>query len=122
MGKTEEYHKLIAQEPIFVKGEYETKNIWLNGTQLTPEQSQQIYKHSSNGFDWGHSGDGAAQLSLAILLEITKNKKVSLILHHLFKNDFIIYLPKSDFEISIKIGSWLNSNLIAAWDFIEFNQ
>ena len=120
MEKNEEYHKLISTEPISIKGEYGTKNVWLNGKQLTPEHSQQIYKHSSNGFDWGHSGDGPSQLALAILLEVTKNKKVSLILHHLFKNDYMLYLPKSDFEISINIGNWLKNTLLAAWNFIEF--
>ena len=90
-----EYQDLIMMEPISLKGDYETKMIWLNGKELNPEYSQKIYNHSAEGFDWSHTGDGSAQLALAILLELTQNKRISMILHHLFKNDCVSTFPKS---------------------------
>lgn len=107
-------------DPVTIKGEYDTRIIWLNGKELDPEYSLNIYSHSQEGYDWGHTGDGTAQLALAILLELTANKKISIILHHLFKTDFLSNLSKSDFEITVNAGDWFYKNLSAAWDFLEF--
>jgi len=38
------------------------RNVWLNGKQLLPDESQ---------FNWGYGGIGPTQLALAIMLELT---------------------------------------------------
>ncbi|MHB1679972.1 MAG: DUF6166 domain-containing protein [bacterium] len=98
-----------------IKGFYETKEIFIiadNGKikQLTPELSQKLYKHSPDGFNWGYSGSGPAQLSLAILLELT-SKDFALFHHQDFKRDFIAGLEQEkDFTLDGQtIINWLNN-------------
>jgi hypothetical protein len=111
MINKKEYQMLIALKPLSLKGDYSNKKIWLNGTELNPELSKEIYIHSESGFDWGNPDDGSAQLALAILMELTNNKKLSMILHHAFKNDYITNLQKDDFDETVNIGSWFYNNI-----------
>jgi hypothetical protein len=106
-----EYQKLIAMNPVTLKGNYENRKIWLNDFELNPVLSKKIYVHSESGFDWGNTDSGSAQLALAILLELTGNKKLTMILHHAFKNDHIANLRKGDFEEIINIGAWFYNNI-----------
>jgi len=53
-----------------LKGEAETRRVWLDGKELTPEESQTYRNHSPDGFSWGYGGSGPAQLALAVMLEI----------------------------------------------------
>ncbi len=119
MEDIKEYSKLIMMEPVALKGNYETKMVWINDKELTPEFSIEIYNHSADGFDWGYSGAGSAQLALAILLELTKNKKLSMILHHVFKNEYISTLSRSDFSVKIDIGEWFYKNIIRSYVLSE---
>ena len=54
-----------------------------------------LEKHSPNGFDWGHTSSGAAQLALAILAHNTGNDNYALAYHQDFKRDVISKLPFS---------------------------
>lgn len=36
---------------------------------LSPAESQRVRNHSPDGFNWGYSGSGPAQLALALLLD-----------------------------------------------------
>jgi hypothetical protein len=110
MNNAKEYDDLIMMEPVKLRGDYGTKTVWLNDKELNPEFSQKIYNHSATGFDWSNTGAGCAQLALAILLELTQNKRISMILHHILKNECISTLPRSDFEVKIDIGEWLNKH------------
>lgn len=47
------------------------RNIWLDGIQLFPEESQKYCNHSPDGFNWGYGGSGPSQLALAVVLRIT---------------------------------------------------
>jgi len=55
---------------IKLKGDFETRRVWLNGKELHPKRSQKVWNHSPDGFNWGYGGSGPAQLSLAICLEL----------------------------------------------------
>ena len=59
---------------------------------LDPKQSQELWNHSPDGFQWGYGGSGPAQLALAILLDITGNKELSMRLHQEFKRKVIAAL------------------------------
>ncbi len=41
---------------------------------LSPKKSLKVRNHSPSGFNWGYSGSGPAQLSLAILLDLHPEK------------------------------------------------
>ena len=104
MKESKEYYSLITMEPIAIRGDYKTRMVWIDNKVLKPKYSQNVFNHSPKGFDWGSFGPGTAQLALAILLELTKNKKISMILHHLFKNEYLSPLPESDFEIIVDVA------------------
>ncbi len=52
---------------------------------LSPIPSQQLWNHSPDGFNWGYGGSGPAQLALALLYDVTKDKEIALAHHQDFK-------------------------------------
>lgn len=82
---------------IKLSGDWETREVYLNGKLLLPNKSQKIRNHSPDGFNWGYGGSGPAQLALAICLE-TMGKDVD---YQSFKWDHIATLPQEDFEREI---------------------
>jgi hypothetical protein len=52
---------------------------------LSPGPSQKLYNHSPDGFNWGFSGSGPAQLALALLLDVTGDRDIALSHHQNFK-------------------------------------
>ncbi len=98
-----------------IKGFYETKEIFIIDdrgklAEITPENSQKLYNHSPDGFNWGYAGSGPAQLALAILLELS-SKDFALFHHQDFKRDFIAGLePEKDFEIDGQtVLNWISN-------------
>lgn len=95
-----------------IKGIFDTKQVFADGQELTPDESQKIRNHSPDGFSWGYAGSGPAQLALAILLYFTGDKDLSQRLYQKFKWDIIAVLPSSDFEIDNSIiRNWVNSQV-----------
>ncbi len=86
-----------------LKGKWDTKRVWLDGVELTPQKSQQVFNHSPDGFNWGYGGSGPAQLALAICLELTQAYH-ALRIHQDFKWAHIAKLPQSDFEIIFNVN------------------
>ncbi len=93
-----------------IKGIMETRSVFIDGKSLSPAESQKVYNHSPNGFNFGYGGSGPAQLALAILLKFT-SKNNALNLHQKFKWDIIAKLPQDDFDIRIDISKWIEENL-----------
>jgi len=54
-----------------LKGIASTREVYLDGKYLDPRESQKVWNHSPDGFNWGYGGSGPAQLALAIVLELT---------------------------------------------------
>ena len=91
---------------IALQGEWETKKVWLNGKRLYPGKSQKVWNHSPDGFSWGYSGSGPAQLALAVLLEHLPQEEARE-LHQAFKRDVIASLPQADVAVSINLDQWI---------------
>lgn len=83
-----------------LKGNFETREVWLDGKRLSPKRSQKVWNHSPDGFSWGYAGSGPAQLALAVCLEIMDEWEAKSY-YPKFKWDIIAKLPQSDFEITI---------------------
>jgi len=83
-----------------IKGNWETKEVWLDGKLLSPLKSQEIVNHSPDGFNWSYCGSGCSQLALAILLEVY-DKETAIKNYQEFKFDVISTLPPSNFEINL---------------------
>ncbi len=84
-----------------LKGIASTREVYLDGEYLDPAPSQKVWNHSPDGFNWGYSGSGPAQLALAIVLKLT-GKPDS---YQDFKFKFIAGLPQGqnfDVEFDFK--------------------
>lgn len=55
---------------------------------FSPRRSQAVWNHSPDGFNWGYSGSGPAQLALALLLEET-DQETAVRLHQKFKFEHV---------------------------------
>ena len=78
--------------------------ILVDGKELTPYASQKVWNHSPNGFEFGYSGSGPAQLALAILLAAGASPEDAVTYHQTFKREVIAGLHKEDFEIDIEFA------------------
>lgn len=92
---------------MIIKGEFTSRRVWLDGVELTPEESQAVYNHSPGGFCWGYGGSGPSQLALAILLKVT-DRETALKCYQDFKWAFISKLPQDDFEGIVDVDNWIN--------------
>lgn len=57
-----------------LKGNWETKKVWLDGKLLNIKKSQKVRFHSEQ-FNWGYGGSGPSQLALAICLKVFKTDR-----------------------------------------------
>lgn len=84
-------------------GAYNQLAIWLDDKLLDPKKSQEVFNHSPDGFEAGYVGSGPAQTALAILLEVTGERK-AVEQHHEFMR--LLLLNKSyqhgDFEFTFE--------------------
>ena len=92
-----------------ISGDWETKQVHLDGRLLEPGRSQQIWNHSPAGFAWGYGGSGPAQLALAILLTRTSETQ-AVELHQEFKWQMVAALPQGDFESDMDVDGWIAEN------------
>ena len=82
----------------------------VNGKELLPGPSQQIWNHSPDGFEWGYCGSGPAQLALAILLYEYGDPILARCCHQDFKRDVIAGFPRQ------RDSGWtMSSAAIDAW-------
>ena len=59
-----------------------------------------LIRHSPVGFDWGRSGSGQAQLSLALLAHVSGDDAFALEHYQLFQHEIIARFPMHRFEIT----------------------
>lgn len=80
--------------------------------EITPSRSLKVYNHSPTGFEFGYGGSGPAQLALAILLDYTNDKDLSVSLHQDFKWHFIGGLDHPGGEITgEQITEWITQKI-----------
>lgn len=76
-------------------------------TELSPAASQKLHNHSPDGFQWGYSGSGPAQLSLALLLDVTGNPEVAQECYQDFKFYVVAFWCEEWETTSGQILEWL---------------
>lgn len=85
---------LTAQKFTFtLRAHGASRNVALNGVELSPKKSQDVWNHSPDGFNWGYNGSGPAQLALATLLEIMPQDMAMRWYQH-FKSNIIASMPQ----------------------------
>jgi hypothetical protein len=80
-------------EKVTIEGNAETREVWVNGEWLDPAPSLAVANHSPDGFNWGYSGSGPAQLALAILLKYLKPDEAQQY-KQLFKRCWVATIPQ----------------------------
>jgi hypothetical protein len=81
-----------------ITGSFNRGSISLDGKYLSPFESLGVIRHSADGFAWGYTGSGPAQLSLAILLHYTRDRDIAVHYHQEFKFQFVSRLPQRDID------------------------
>ena len=54
----------LRSRPNVIFGEADSRRVWVDEVELTPEESWTYRIHSPDGFQWGYSGSGLSQLGL----------------------------------------------------------
>lgn len=102
-------------ESILIYGDWETREVHIDGKLLRPEMSQKICNHSPDGFNWGYGGSGPAQLSLAILLNYMDAKDAQAYYQN-FKLKEVATWPQTVFQIRLNlrksIEEIINANVV----------
>jgi Family of unknown function (DUF6166) len=81
-----------------IRGDWDTKQVWIAGREVRPERSLRVRNHSPDGFSWGDGGNGPAQLALALLLEIT-TEEMALLWYQDVRSHIVAQLAQDDFVI-----------------------
>ena len=76
----------------------EGAHVLVDGKPLDPRN--RIRNHSPDGFEWGYSGSGPAQLSFAILAEVYGDDSVELNFYHSFKEVIIARIHGDEWEMT----------------------
>lgn len=85
-----------------IDGEWENKEVYVDGKRLNPGPSIKLRNHSPDGFAWGYGGSGPAQLALAILLRFFSDN-IALALYQDFKFKVVAAWPQEDFDVTINL-------------------
>lgn len=92
-----------------IKGDPRTRIVSINGRPLSPKPSLELISHSPDGFNWGYSGSGPAQLALAILFKLTGEAQWSIDNHQQFKDEMIAPLAGA-FSLQIQsVQNWIDA-------------
>lgn len=92
----------LLPQDVLITGHYETRIVTVAGNQLLPERSQKLINHSPDGFSWGYTGSGPAQLALAILLQFMP-ADIAQNCYQVFKWNVVAKWPQSDFAERVNI-------------------
>ena len=88
--------------------------IHVDGRRLDPVASLALRNHSPTGFEWGYSGSGPAQTSLAILLDLGASKEDAQKHYQDFKSDFIATQPRHVLHIPMShVRAWAQERGLA---------
>lgn len=73
-----------------------------NGEQHTRtlDPRNDLYNHSPDGFEWGYSGSGPAQLALAICADVLGSDERALRVYQRFKARMVAPIDGDDFSIT----------------------
>ncbi len=93
-----------------ITGNVQTREVFVDGLELSPDESLKITNHSPDGFMWGYWGSGPSQLALAILLSVTDEETAER-LYQAFKVEHVATWDKDkDLDEIVNIKDWLKSH------------
>ncbi|TAK37529.1 MAG: hypothetical protein EPO28_11735 [Saprospiraceae bacterium] len=87
--------------------------VWLDNKYLNPARSLKVKNHSVGGFNWGDDEKGAAQLALAICIELYP-LEVAKEIYQEFKTQFIQSLQGDTLDTTLSLTSF-NAAFAEPW-------
>ena len=88
------------------------RHLFINGAQVPPDESQQVYNHSPDGFNTGYGGSGPTQLALALMLRFATEAE-AVWMYQRFKWACIAQL-QGDWALDAwRVQAWINEDLAA---------
>lgn len=94
---------------IILVGNADTKQVWMDGTELLPYESQSLF-NLSQGFGWGSDTSGGKQLALAIMLESTDRGR-ALALYNQFRLKILANISENKgFTCQINIEKFIHQH------------
>jgi len=88
---------------LLIRGEAGSRRVFVNCKELDPAESQKVFNHSPDGFAWGYSGSGPAQLALGILLTFM-GKQMALKCYQEFKRKHVAkWAMEEDFMVELDV-------------------
>lgn len=114
---TDAMQKMINRLPdsLTVTGNYVSRTVRLDGVPLSPVASQSVYNHSPDGFAWGYTGSGPAQLALAILLTVMSREEAQEY-YQAFKNAVVSKWPQKTFAVTINMQEMITNILTLQYE------
>jgi hypothetical protein len=82
---------------------FSDNKIWLDNKYLKSDKSLKVKIHSINGFGWGNDAKGAAQLALAICLELYP-PDIAKAVYQDFQTRFIQPLEEDSFDVVLDLA------------------
>lgn len=76
---------MVIYKGVRTSGGMGGQKVLKDGEPLSPAPSLKLHLHSPDGFNWGYGGSGPAQLALALLCDVTKDKDIALANYQDFK-------------------------------------
>lgn len=92
-----------------IVGDWESRDVYVDGKRLYPDLSQKIVNHSPDGFNWGYGGSAPAQLALALLLLVT-DADTAQRLHQEFKSEVIASWEQANVDTIIDVRRWVKQH------------
>jgi hypothetical protein len=86
-----------------------TRQVFVNGVELSPRDSARVIPFLEGGFYWGSKGRGSSQLALAILLRFV-DEGTAVSLYSDFEREVIVAQAVPDRPLSLvvkRIRAWL---------------
>jgi hypothetical protein len=99
-------HRRVIEQGLEIKGNWQTREIFLLGNPLTPEVLEETDGEYKN-FSWGDTSENSRLTALAILLWFLDEREAYGYLDA-FLNDFVARLPRQDFEQNFGYEFWRN--------------
>ncbi|MFQ5446106.1 MAG: DUF6166 domain-containing protein [Desulfobacterales bacterium] len=87
--------------------------VWLDNKLLKFEKSLKVKCHTLAGFDWGNHEAGAAQLALAICLELYP-RDLALRAYPAFKQAYILPIREDSFLLKMDLTAF-NAKIAEPW-------
>jgi len=85
-------------------------HILVDGEELDPQRSQQVWNHSPDGFECGYAGSGPAQLALALLLAAGASNARAVALHQRFKAEHVQDW-QDPFILDLDVHGWIDAQV-----------